>query len=142
MPGVLGVVLSADWAAASVARERVERWLRAHRWPPAQIDELVLAVSEAVSNGVEHGYGVGAETVGHRGTVHVESRIAVEPDGFRRAVLTIRDSGRWCEPGTEPAGRGHGLLIMRACTDDCVVEGGPDGTTVVLRSRPVPPRPR
>src|SRR3954471_9852136 len=54
----LHLVLGATWVAPSIARERVEEWLRAQQWPPAQADELVLAVSEAVSNSVEHGYRV------------------------------------------------------------------------------------
>lgn len=134
------VVLGADWAAASVARERVEQWLRAHRWPPAQIDELVLAVSEAVSNSVEHGYGIESDVIGHPGVVAVTCAVARESDGFRRAVLTIRDDGRWREPGGD-AGRGHGLMIMRTCTEECTVQGTATGTTVVLRGRPVPPSP-
>jgi serine/threonine-protein kinase RsbW len=135
----LRFVLGADFSASSVARDRVEQWLRTHKWPTAQIDELVLAVSEAVSNSVEHGYGVSRDMVDHVGAVFVQSAIITEPDGFRRAEFTVRDTGSW----RDRAGggrRGHGLLIMRSCTDELIIDGSPTGTTVVLRSRPVPPQ--
>ncbi|MCO1655410.1 ATP-binding protein [Pseudonocardia humida] len=136
----LDIELSAGWAAPSIARERVEAWLRAHRWPPAQIDELVLAVSEAVSNSVEHGYRVPPETVEPRETVDLRIRLTVADDGYRQVEFVVSDRGRWQEPDTAASTRGHGMLIMRSCTDELVVEGTPNGTTVVLRSRPIPPR--
>jgi anti-sigma regulatory factor (Ser/Thr protein kinase) len=137
----LDVELSAEWVAPSIARERVEGWLRAHRWPPAQIDELVLAVSEAVSNSVEHGYGVAPDAVASGETVDLRMRLEVAADGFRRVEFVVSDRGHWREPDTGASTRGHGMLIMRSCTDELVVEGSPGGTTVVLRSRPTPPSP-
>lgn len=136
----LVAVLGADWAAASVARERVGRWLRDLSWPPAQRDELVLAVSEAVSNSVEHGYGVAREVVDHDGLVTVRAAVEVERDGHRRARIVVADEGSWVERGGTRDRRGHGLTIMRACADELVVDGSPQGTTVVLHSRAAPPR--
>src|SRR4051794_41889995 len=43
----LRLVLGANWVAPSLARERGEGWLRAHRRPPAQAEELALADSGA-----------------------------------------------------------------------------------------------
>lgn len=137
----LDVVLSAGWVAPSLARERVEAWLRAHRWPPAQLEELVLAVSEAVSNSVEHGYRVPYDAVDPQETVDLRMRLAVADDGFRQVEFVVADRGRWREPDTTASSRGHGMLIMRSCTDELVVDSSPDGTTVVLRSRPTPPPP-
>jgi anti-sigma regulatory factor (Ser/Thr protein kinase) len=34
----------------------VRQWLTDHGWPADQLDDLVLATSEAVANAVEHGY--------------------------------------------------------------------------------------
>lgn len=141
---VLHVVLGAEWVAASLARDRVRHWLEGLDWPPAQLDELVLAVSEAVSNSVEHGYGMGPgppalEEAWQAGTVTVEGRtVPSGADGFRCVEFTVCDDGGWREPAAE-RGRGHGLLVMRACVDDLVVDGRASGTTVVLRSRPAPP---
>src|SRR5689334_24975487 len=52
----LSFVLAPTWASASIARERTESWLRTLHWPQGPAEDLVLAVSEAVSNSVEHGY--------------------------------------------------------------------------------------
>lgn len=137
---VLDVVLGADWAAASIARERVQHWLQRHRWSPAQVEELVLAVSEAVSNSVEHGYDVPHDTVDHPGVIELDAEVTASVDGLRQARFTVRDHGRWREPdSSEATMRGHGMLIMRTCTNEFTIDGTADGTTVVLTSRPVPP---
>ena len=137
----LHLTLTADWVAPSIARERVAGWLRAHRWPPAQIEELVLAVSEAVSNSVEHGYQVPTGALQHSDTIHAQAQVTVADDGFRRAEFTVIDQGRWREPVHGAGNRGHGMLIMRTCTDGLTVQGTAAGTTVRMRSRPVPPLP-
>jgi serine/threonine-protein kinase RsbW len=137
----LRLVLGASWVAPSIARERVEAWLRTHQWPPAQVEELVLAISEAVSNSVEHGYRVPFDAVEHAGSVEVRGQLVSGADGYRQVEFRIRDRGRWREPDRGVSSRGHGMLIMRTCTDELVVDGSPDGTTVVLRSRPAPPLP-
>jgi serine/threonine-protein kinase RsbW len=135
----LRLVLGASWVAPSIARDRIEAWLRTHQWPSAQGEELVLAISEAVSNSVEHGYRVPFDAVEHPGSIELRGRLATDADGYRVVEFRILDRGRWREPDTAVSSRGHGMLIMRTCTDDLVVEGSPDGTTVVLRSRPAPP---
>ncbi|MCA1836494.1 MAG: ATP-binding protein [Actinobacteria bacterium] len=43
-------------AALSSIRERLRQWLMTHRWPDAEIEDLVLAVSKAASNVVDHAY--------------------------------------------------------------------------------------
>lgn len=139
--GAVRLTLAADWVAPSIARDRVERWLRALRWPPAQVEELVLALSEAVSNSVEHGYLVPPHVVDHPDVVEIAMRVRTAADGYRRAELVVRDHGSWREPDTTRTTRGHGTLIMRTCTDEIDIDGRPDGTTVVLLSRPVPPAP-
>jgi serine/threonine-protein kinase RsbW len=137
----LDVVLGAGWVAPSIARERVAGWLRAHRWPPAQVDELVLAVSEAVSNSVEHGYRLSPDADDAPETVQLRMTLSVADDGYRQVELVVTDQGSWREPATGASSRGHGMLIMRTCTDELTVHGTAGGTTVVLRSRPVPPSP-
>jgi anti-sigma regulatory factor (Ser/Thr protein kinase) len=118
--------------------------LTAHRWSRAHRDDLVLAVSEAVSNSVEHGYGVSAGDSTSRaltlpsGTIEVHGQVVTNPDGVRRAELTIRDHGHWLPPALLCGRRGHGMTIMRACADKVVIDHTPDGTTVMLRSRPLP----
>lgn len=139
------VVLPAEWVAPSVVRDRIRAWLAAHRWSPTHQQDLVLAVSEAVSNSVEHGYGIDAEDTAGLGltaspdTIEVRGRILIEPDGSRRAEITVRDRGRWSPPPACHGNRGHGMTLMRAGADEVTVSHGAGGTTILLRSRRLPP---
>lgn len=136
------MTLPAAPAAPSLARERLSRWLTGHGWPAGQHDDLVLAVSEAVSNSVEHGYGIeGVPVLEHGGLVEVHGMVVGEHDGHRRAVLTVVDHGTWLPPSTVRGNRRHGLPLMEACVETLTVDGTDHGTTVVLRSRAVPPLP-
>lgn len=134
------MTLAAHWIASSLARDRTQLWLEGQHWPPAQAEELVLAVSEAVSNSVEHGYLVPPESLDHAGSVRLHGEVRTADDGYRRVVLTVSDQGSWKEPEPRPE-RGMGLLIMRACVDTLDVSGSVDGTRIELVSRPVPPAP-
>nr|WP_198151295.1 ATP-binding protein [Kibdelosporangium sp. MJ126-NF4] len=136
----LSFLLAANWVAPSLSRNRIREWLGAHEWSPAHLDDLVLAVSEAVSNSVEHGYGITADQASpdHPEGIEVRGEIEREPDGYRRAVLTVVDHGQWRPPATGPTNRRQGLRIMRACTEELRIDHSAEGTTVVLRSRPVP----
>lgn len=133
--------LAADWISPSVARDRVRAWLRGHRWSPSHTEDLVLAVNEAVSNSIEHGYGLIPELdlADAEQVVEVSARLVLTGDGTRRAEFTIRDHGRWQTPENSTTTRGHGLRIMRACAEDVHIDHGSVGTTVVLHSRSVPP---
>jgi len=135
----LDLVLAADWISPSVARDRVRTWLRANRWSPANTDDLVLAVNEAVSNSIEHGYQIGPDDPPATQTVAIHGTIHRAADGSRHVELTIRDTGTWLPPveGT-PTTRGQGIRLMRACVDHLTIDGDADGTTVTLHSRPVP----
>ena len=55
-PGLLHLALPADPVSISVARVGLRRWLAGWSWPADQIDDIVLAVSEAASNAIEHAY--------------------------------------------------------------------------------------
>ncbi|HZS20930.1 MAG TPA: ATP-binding protein [Pseudonocardiaceae bacterium] len=137
-------VLPAEWVAPSIARDRVRRWLTAHRWSPAHRQDLVLAISEAVSNSVEHGYGICAgDTISSALTlpskiIELYGQVITNRDGVRRVEFTIRDYGRWAPSAMLCDRRGHGMTLMRACADEVIIEHSADGTTVVLRSRPLP----
>jgi serine/threonine-protein kinase RsbW len=135
----LDVVLSADWISPSVARDRVRAWLRANRWSPAHTDDLVLAVNEAVSNSIEHGYLVGPDDPPTSSIVRVQGVIRRARDGSRRAELVIRDHGRWRPPTEDDhSTRGQGIRLMRACVEHLTVDGDAEGTVVTMHSLPVP----
>ncbi|GAA0931362.1 hypothetical protein GCM10009559_19420 [Pseudonocardia zijingensis] len=136
---VLRFELAPELVAPSIARDRFDRWLIALRWPDAQRDDLVLALSEAVSNSIEHGYGIRADAPGLGvGEVAVTAHVLVEADGLRRIVLVVRDSGVWREPVVPARFRGHGLSIIRACADRLSIDGTDDGTTLTLTTRTAP----
>ncbi|MCT2586921.1 ATP-binding protein [Actinophytocola gossypii] len=140
----LQLVLDVDWVSPSIARDRLRRWLTAHRWSPAHVDDLVLALNEAVSNSIEHGHGLTAPTRDDSAQpVEVHGRVVTESDGARHVELTVRDRGSWRAPAdahsSAGSSRGHGVTIMRACVEEVTVDRTDDGTTVVLRSRSVPP---
>ena len=86
------------------------------------IDDLVLAISEACSNAVEHA-----------GADHGEVTLAAE---FRDAdvVVTVQDAGRWQPPHLRFE-RGRGFRILRALMDDVTVSRRGDGTEVRMRRR-------
>jgi serine/threonine-protein kinase RsbW len=136
----LSFVLAPTWVSASIARERVEEWLRSLRWPPGQADDLVLAVSEAVSNAVEHGYRVAVYEVDVPGRIEVDGRMTAGPTRHTRQVeFTVRDGGHWREhSGDDDRHRGHGMQIMRSCTSAMSITTDPSGTTIVLVGNPVP----
>jgi serine/threonine-protein kinase RsbW len=135
----LDLVLAADWISPSVARDQVRTWLRANRWSPAHTDDLVLAVNEAVSNSIEHGYQVGPDDPSSHKTVEIHGRVLRARDGSRHVELVVRDTGRWLPPAEDArTTRGQGIRLMRACVEDLTIDGNADGTTVTLHSRPVP----
>ena len=85
--------------------------------------DLLLAACEAATNAVEHAQDPSAPHV------HVAVRGA---DG--EVVIEVRDHGRWRErvPSMD---RGRGSMLMSAFAD-VTATPGPDGTTVVISSRP------
>jgi anti-sigma regulatory factor (Ser/Thr protein kinase) len=147
----LTIVLLADVVTPSIARARLRDWLLAHRWPGSRIDELVLAVSEAVSNSVEHGYLILAGTVENPSDfpsqdlnqldqlIEIHGRLVVHDDRSSHVELTVRDQGQWLAPDPLPTTRGRGITLMRASVEEMDFHHTDEGTTVVLRSRPVPP---
>ncbi|SET37370.1 ATP-binding protein [Geodermatophilus poikilotrophus] len=90
--------------------------------PEDELDDLLLAASEAAANAVEH------------------ARLPTPPFfdvltevGEHRARIVIQDRGRWRAP-TAPGDRGRGLQVMGVLADATLTVGS-RGTTVVLRNR-------
>jgi anti-sigma regulatory factor (Ser/Thr protein kinase) len=88
--------------------------------------DMLLSVSEAASNAVEHAqhpqepfFCVVAEIDETTATLTV--------------TVTVQDHGTWL-PRTPSAFRGRGLEMMHVLTDT-TVETGADGTTVTIRNR-------
>jgi anti-sigma regulatory factor (Ser/Thr protein kinase) len=129
---VISMVLMADPVSLSVVRERFRRWLGALRWPSREVDDVVMAVNEAVTSAVEHTHpsAIGAE-------VRVAARQYTEPDGGRRVIVAVAGGEHWTP---EPDGfEGPGLLMIHSCMDAIEVCREDDGTTMLLTSAKVPP---
>jgi anti-sigma regulatory factor (Ser/Thr protein kinase) len=135
----LRVQVDATVTAPNTVRNRVRRWLTDHHWPEESAADCVLAVSEAVTNSVEHGYGItGHSGAPPGGSVTVDGHLA-RTDHHYQAVFEVRDQGRW---QAAPPDRQHGFSwsIMRNCMEDVRVDRSDQGTTVFLWSRPATPR--
>lgn len=133
-PGGISMVLMADPVSLSVVRQRFRFWLADLGWPDDEVDDIVLAVSEAVSNAVEH-----ADAPGFASEVRVAAREFCEDDGGRRIVVGVSDNRRWCPRDTQ---RGLGMLMIHTCMDEVRFETGHDVTTTLMTSVKVPPRRR
>jgi PAS domain S-box-containing protein len=116
-------------------REAFTGWLDS--FSPVEDDRqsLEMAVSEAVTNAIEHAYPPGT-------TGPVRLAATVLPTGFLE--VNVADRGRWQEPGTVGDGRGHGLLVVGQLADEMEVRHPPQhaaepsgarGTTVTIRHR-------
>jgi anti-sigma regulatory factor (Ser/Thr protein kinase) len=133
----LQLALPADPVTPSVVRQRLREWLAAWSWPADQLDDIVLAVSEAVSNSVEHAY-----LNQPPGMVEVRGGIETTPDRKHRMMIIIRDYGRWRSPPTDNQNRRRGIPLMRAYMESVTIGQPLDdkvGTWVVLRSKAISP---
>lgn len=131
-PGAVSMVLMADPVSLSVVRQRFRTWLAALCWPADEIDDIILAVNEAVSNAVEH-----ADAPVFASEVRVAARQLTEDDGSRRVVIGVSDNRRWCPRQTQ---RGLGLLMIHTCMDRVQFDRTRDVTTMLMTSVRVPPR--
>jgi anti-sigma regulatory factor (Ser/Thr protein kinase)/anti-anti-sigma regulatory factor len=111
-PYAVDLTVPAEIGSVRVARTALWDWLQDLRAGDHDTVALTHAAGELVSNAVEHAYADRADP----GQVELTARL--EDDGH--AVVTVRD---------------RGLALARGLADDLRIEGGPDGTTVVLRHR-------
>ncbi|MEV4724369.1 SpoIIE family protein phosphatase [Micromonospora humida] len=114
--------LPADPTRLSVLRKRLEDFLVAHSVGENDLFDLIVAVSEAAANAIEHP------------VAPVEPTIGVEVSIVDRTVVaTVRDSGRWRE-STGAGFRGRGLALIEAL-GELSVRRTDEGTEVSLRRR-------
>lgn len=129
--------LAADAGAAAGVRGEFAGWLREEvGLPEDRICDVVLAVTEALTNAAEFAY----LAVDPRGTVDLE--VVHDP---RRSALTaiVTDRGRWRPPDVlhSHLSRGRGIPLMHALADAAAIDVSVDGTTVRLRFDGVGPKP-
>lgn len=145
----------AEATAAWVIRERFTEWLTSLRWPALAIEDVVFALSEAVSNCAEHAYPPDAPdpVIEIKATIETGDVIEQAPaDRNQRGTkakptdhrlrIQVRDHGTWRPIPPEPSYRGRGLQMMTALMNDVVIHhSGADqsGTEVTLVSPTVTP---
>ena len=112
--------LPADATKLSVLRRRLEDFLTGHEVPEEDAFDLIVAVSEAAANAIEHPVDP------------AEAMITVEASVKDNAVLvTVRDTGGW-KPSVGGGFRGRGLALIGAMAELSVMRSAA-GTSVTLR---------
>lgn len=108
-------------ANVGLARHSIRRWLDGNGVPADASADVVLAVSEAAANAVEH-------------PQHLLRRVIDVHAVLRDAAIevVVRDSGRWKAEETRLE-RGRGLQIIRRLMDDVRIVDGHGGTVIVMR---------
>jgi len=114
---------SASPAELAGLREELRGWLEDSGVPEDVKRGVVLAVSEAAANAVEHGYGCDGA-----GLVTV---IAQRMDGHLE--ISVRDEGAWQEASSE-TDRGRGLDIIRAIVEELSIRHEEGATVLRMRA--------
>src|SRR2546421_616282 len=73
---LLRLALPAEPIVVSVARDQLRRWLAGLSWPSGQLEDIVLAVNEAVTNAIEYAY-----LDQPQGVVEIQGGVEPTPDG-------------------------------------------------------------
>jgi anti-sigma regulatory factor (Ser/Thr protein kinase) len=120
----LALRFPADAHEVGHVRHQLREWLHGGGFTEDEAGDLVLAISEAVNNSIEHAY----PEPGH-GTIEV--RAEVDRDGG--ITVDVVDHGQWRVPPPSLTTRGRGLLLMRESVDDVEINRSASGTTVRLR---------
>ena len=115
----LDLVVSADPASARVVRQALRRYALGVGLDETRTTELLVSCGEAISNVIEHAYGIGDGPL-----------IVRAIRGNEGIVISVSDHGSWRPPRED--GGGRGLPLMRALADRVEVEPNERGTTVRL----------
>jgi PAS domain S-box-containing protein len=134
LPRPLAEQMPADPGELAGMRRTVSAWAGLAGLPSDVVDDLQLALGEAMANAVEHAYADGAPG-------ECEYRVAQDPDGTLR--VSVVDFGRWRPPPADKGHRGRGLELISALAENVVVDrtagdGGPGTGTTVRFTVPVP----
>jgi len=107
------------------ARHTVARWLRGLAADELMSGDIALAIAEACTNVVLHGY-----RSGDSGAFRL---CAESADGAIR--VTVSDDGSGIVPRPDSPGSGLGLSLMALLTDDLEIAPADDGTGTVVTMR-------
>jgi anti-sigma regulatory factor (Ser/Thr protein kinase) len=110
-------------------RRRLEGWLVQRDVDQADIVDVILAVSEACNNAIEHAYR-------DNGGGPINVTVAKETEKIRAVV---EDHGTWRDQTTSDE-RGRGLMLIRQLMDSADLETGLNGTRVTFTRQVGPER--
>ena len=119
-PRPLHLIVRADPTRLAGMRRRLQRWLTSAAVPPAVMGQVVVSVSEACANAIEHAYASDCAR-----EVEVTARL-----DDRRIEIVIADTSTWKPSQAGRSDRGRGLTMMRAFMDEVHVDPSPSGSTV------------
>ena len=108
--------------ALAPTRHALRHWLQDAGAAAVDVDDVLIATSEACTNALEHAYPDRAS-----GVVEVHATIRA---GLLE--LMISDAGSWREEPLDRGNRGRGTKLMEHLMDRTVIESGPSGTVVRL----------
>jgi anti-sigma regulatory factor (Ser/Thr protein kinase) len=111
----------ADRAAPSVARHAISEFLHGNGADPRALADVLLALSEVVTNSVVHGY---------RGVAGGE--VAIEAKQWSdRLLLSVTDSGGGMAPRHDSPGLGLGLPLVGRIAERVDISSPAGGGTLV-----------
>jgi len=100
-------------------RERVRRWAEGQGWTERQTGEIVLALDEAVTNVICHGYGGQSDQ-----RIVITAAVIADPRYGEGVEIRVRDFGKQVDPEkicgrdlTDVRPGGRGVHIIRAMTN-------------------------
>jgi serine/threonine-protein kinase RsbW len=132
------MALTSDPARLPEVRAGVRGWLRQHGWVDEPIEEIVLALDEALANVIRHGYGGQA---GHKIQVSF-APIAISPEG-EGVEIRVRDFGQQVDPDSI-CGRalsdvrpgGLGVHLIKTLTSWCEYQRAEGGGMLLTMRKP------
>jgi anti-sigma regulatory factor (Ser/Thr protein kinase) len=113
--------LLADPARLRPVRHAVARWAADAGLAAGRVEDLTLAVGEAMSNSIEHAYRA------EPGPIEIDCRIVDST-----LNVEVHDHGNWREPLADPGWRGRGISMIIALADRAEVIRREAGTTVTM----------
>jgi anti-sigma regulatory factor (Ser/Thr protein kinase) len=122
MPPPLEGRLPADPARLAGVRRAVVAWGGTAALAEDTVEDLQLALGEALANAIEHAYR-------DQPTGECTYALAWTPEGA--VDVLVEDFGTWRPVPADPGFRGRGLMLIRELAEDVSVEPAPNGGTTV-----------